>query len=54
MVDEDGSFPSNHVRRFFTGSITIISCDSTEGWSLTVQGRGFKSCTLVVWKVFGV
>jgi hypothetical protein len=27
---------------------------NTEGWSLTTQGRGFKSCSLVVWKVFGV
>ncbi len=39
---------------FSPGSITIISCANTEGWSLTVQGRGFKSRSLVTWKVFGV
>ncbi len=39
---------------FSPGSIVIISCDNTEEWSLTSQGRGFKSCSLVVWKVFGV
>ncbi len=44
---------SIHVR-FSPDSIPIISCANTEGWSLTVQGRGFKSCSLVVWKVFGV
>ncbi len=39
---------------FSPGSIAIISCANTAGWSLTAQGRGFKSCSLVVWKVFGV
>jgi hypothetical protein len=36
------------------GSIVIISCANTEGWSLTVQDRGFKSCSLVTWNVIGV
>jgi hypothetical protein len=36
---------------FSPGSIAIISCANTEGRSLTTQGRGFKSCSLVVWKV---
>ena len=39
---------------FSPGSITIISCVNTEGWSLTVQDRGFKSCSLVTWNVIGV
>ena len=39
---------------FSPGSIAIISCANTEGWSLTAQGRGFKSCSLVARKVFGV
>ncbi len=39
---------------FSPGSITIISCAKTEGWSVTSQGRGFKSCSIVAWKVFGV
>jgi hypothetical protein len=39
---------------FSPGSIVIISCPNTEGWSLTAQGRGFKSCSLVVWKNFVV
>ena len=32
---------------FLPDSIVIISCVNTEGWSLTEQGRGFKSCSLV-------
>jgi hypothetical protein len=32
---------------FSPGSITIISCVNTAGWSLTLEVRGFKSCSLV-------
>jgi hypothetical protein len=39
---------------FSPGSIVIISCANTEGWSLTAQGRGFKSFSIVEWKSFGV
>ncbi len=39
---------------FSPDSIVIISCTHTEGWSLTTQDRGFKSCSTVAWKVIGV
>ena len=34
--------------------VVIISWANTEGWSLTAQGRGFKSCSLVACIVTGV
>ena len=47
-------FQVNMSVGFSPDSIVIISCASTEDWSLTTEGRGFKSCSLVAWKVFGV
>ena len=41
-------FPVSMCVGFSPVSIVIISCSNTETWSLTVQGRGFKSCSLVV------
>jgi hypothetical protein len=51
---KDVVFQVNMSVGFSPGSITIISYANTEGWSLTETGRGFKSCSLVEWKVFGV
>jgi hypothetical protein len=42
---EDCRFPSKHVRMLFT---------SLNRHHLVCQGRGFKSCSLVVWNVIGV
>jgi ankyrin repeat protein len=54
MSEEGCSFPSKDARRLFTRLNRHHLMCNTEGWSLTVQGRGFKSCSIVVCKVFGV
>jgi hypothetical protein len=54
MTEEDCSLLSKYVRRHFTRLNRHHLMCHTEGWSLTTQGRGFKSCSLVVKKVFGV